>query len=74
MGTEHSARKYDLFDAAEMANPLATVKNLSSSPKGFDITWEWDGKEFNHFIPPEDMGEVEALAHLFRCAIEMAKM
>lgn len=73
MGTEHSARKYDIFEACRMANEEAAVKMTTGDD--IEITWTWDDKIYVHSIPEADVfDEVMVLHHIFRCATHMAKM
>lgn len=72
MAVKHSARRYDIFDAAEMANDKAEVK-LTTNPEGIYIRWDWDGKNFEASFKPEEDEEI-ILQQLFRAAIKMAKM
>jgi len=72
MAVKHSARRYDIYDAAEMANEAAEVK-MQTGSEGIYIKWEWDDKSFEASFKPEEDDEI-ILHQLFRAAIKMAKM
>ncbi|MBW5843409.1 hypothetical protein H0I54_16495 [Yersinia kristensenii] len=71
MAVKHSARRYDIFDAAKMANENADVKLITSDP--MQINWTWDDKYYEIEIDANEEEEI-ILLELFRAAIKMATM
>ncbi|CNI67809.1 Uncharacterised protein [Yersinia massiliensis] len=71
MAVKHSARRYDIFDAAEMANEKANVKLITSDP--MKINWTWDDKYYEIEIDANEEEEI-ILLELFRAATKMATM
>lgn len=72
MGILISGRRYDILDAAQMANPDAEVK-LQTSPEGVQYTWMWEDKSHSLHIPENHCTDEIILERLFQAAIEMAR-
>lgn len=72
MGIQNSVRRYDILEAAKMANPDAEVK-LQTSPDGLKYSWAWDDKNHSLNIPESQCSDEIILDRLFLAAIEMAK-
>ena len=72
MGIKNSGRRYDILEAAHMANPDAEVK-LRTSPEGLEYSWTWGENSHNLSIPSDHCSDEIILDRLFLAAIEMAK-
>lgn len=72
MGINHSARRYDVFDAGKMANPDARMQ-METSDEGIDFVWFWNDKQHKLFISEKDLTDEFILFRLFESAIEMAR-
>lgn len=72
MTVKYSARRYDIVDAAKMANEHADVE-VQTGPDLIKFKWTWS--EFVHELSVNaDEDEEFILQSLFRAAIRMAKM
>lgn len=72
MSVKHSARRYDIIDAAKMANENAVVE-VTSGPDLIIFKWTWGDKIHQVSINPDEDDEFILLT-LFRSAIKMSKM
>lgn len=72
MTVKYSARRYDIFEAAKMANEDAHV-DVQTRPDLIKFKWTWG--EFIHELSVNSDEDEEFILHsLFRAAIKMAKM